>query len=1387
MRPLQQVLNGLCLSLQLKTVPLSALGFLLLLAPSAWAQNALVRVNQLGYATGAPKRAYLISKSSEAGATFVLDNSAGTAVFGPAAIGASAGTWGSFTVYPLDFDAVNSAGSYTISVTGPVNATSPSFPIDTGTNVYSGAIANALSYFQNSRDGSNFIPSPLRTAAGHLNDASAKVYHDNLTATGATINADGGWWDAGDYLKFVETHSYTVAMLLVGVRDFPNQMRAGSSTSNFTAETKFGLDWLKKMWDDSSQTLYYQVGVGQGVPVSDHDLWRLPQADDNDSADPWVQHRPVFVNPNGERGAKISPNLAGRLAADFALCYQVFKVANPSYANQCLLSAEDVFTLADTSPGQLTTTNPFNFYGETVWQDDMELGATELYYALAAGNLPPGLPQTDPLFYLRQAANWANAYIIGPNDASDTLNLYDVSGLAHYELHRAITQAGNPGGLAVTQAQLVADLQKELNNATTQAGKDPFGFGIVWNNDDTTSKGAGVSVMASEYTFLTGQNTYAKFSTRWLDNILGANAWGSSFIVGDGTSFPYCIQHQVANLMGHLDGTAPVLKGAVVEGPNAKGTSGNLSGMKACNDTATRYTPFNGNGSVFVDWVESFNTAEPTIDLTASSPLAFAWQTGNPGATPDFSLSATPASQSVTAGASTTYTATVAALNGFAGNVSLSATGLPSGASASFNPASVAGSGSSSLTVTTSSSTPIGTFTVTITGTSGSLSHTAQISLTVNPVPIPDFSISASPSSQTVTAGNSTSFTANVSPTNGFNGSVAMSVTGLPAGAIGSFNPASISNGSGSSTLTISTATTTAAGSYPLTITGTSGSLSHAVNATLVVNTPDFTLSASPSSRTITVGNSTTYTASVSPLNGFNGAVALSVSGLPANATGSFNPNSVSGGSGTSTLTVSTTSSTLSGTFTVTITGTSGNLNHSAIVTLVLNPSTGLPAGWTDLDIGAPPIAGSATFNGGTFTVNGNGKDIWSTSDQFNYAYLPVTGDLTVTTRVATQQNTNVWAKAGAMIRETTGANSSYVFVMVTPGKGLSMQYRPSTGASAVNLATTAGPVAPYWVRLQRAGNSFTGSTSTDGSTWTQLGNISVTMAGSVTAGLANTSHNTAALNTSTFDNVTVGTPGPNFTLTATPSSQTVSAGASTTFTATVGPQNGFSGIVMLSVSGLPSGATGTFNPTSVSGGSGASTLNVSTSGATPTGSYPLTITGTSGSLTQTTSVTLVVNPVGGTPVYQINSGGPAVAPFAADAFFSGGQTASTTAAINTSGTSNPAPMAVYQTERWGGDSLSNPAPFSYTFTSLTPGASYTVRLHFAEIFWAAAGQRKFNVAINGVQVLTNFDILATAGAANKAIVQQFRTTANASGNIVISYTVGTADAPKSSGIEILR
>lgn len=621
-------------------------------AMSPAADNAFIRVNQLGYLTGAPAHAYLMSKGTESGATFQVLNAKGVALF-TAPIGASLGIWGKFNVFAIDFTPT-AAGNFTIEVNGPMPAASAAFPVGTAKQLYAQALSNTLSFYQNERDGQNFIPSPLRTAPGHLNDVSATPYASpqfddddnilgNLQPVGAPFDASGGWWDAGDYLKFVQTHSYTVALMLIGIRDFPKQMGTAGNT-NFTAEAKFGVQWLSKMWDDNSQTLYYQVGIGTDFInnpdiLSDHDVWRLPQVDDTlGGTDPtlqYIRNRPVFQA--GPAGSPISPNLAGRLTADFAACYQVFHKTNPAFANQCLISAEHVFALANTNPtGNLLTTAPFDFYGETEWRDDMELGATELYFALASadGPLPAAVKQTNPNFYLKAAAHWANAYITGPGDAGDTLNLYDVSGLAHFELFRAISDAGKPSGLEVSQKDLVKDLKKELQNAQTTAVTDPFGFGFPWASFDTATHGAGLSVMAKEYALLTDSVKYDDQSHKWAANILGANAWGSSFIVGDGEVFPDCMQHQVANIVGSTDGTPPILAGALVEGPNTFAARGFLDGMVVCPaDGVNVFKKFNGNGAVYKDDEQSYSTVEPAIDLTAASFLMFSWQIAGAPAT----------------------------------------------------------------------------------------------------------------------------------------------------------------------------------------------------------------------------------------------------------------------------------------------------------------------------------------------------------------------------------------------------------------------------------------------------------------------------------------------------------------------------------------------------------------------------------------------------------------------------------------------------------------------------------------------------------------------------------------------------------------------------------
>src|SRR3989344_3511553 len=147
------------------------------------------------------------------------------------------------------------------------------------------------------------------------------------------------------------------------------------------------------------------------------------------------------------------------------------------------------------------------------------------------------------------------------------------------------------------------------------------------------------------------------------------------------------------------------------------------------------------------------------------------------------------------------------------------------------------------------------------------------------------------------------------------------------------------------------------------------------------------------------------------------------------------------------------------------------------------------------------------------------------------------------------------------------------------------------------------------------------------------------------------------------------------------------------------------------------------------------------------------------------------------TPVIAVNCGGGAAGSFIADSFFTGGTPVTYAKTIDLVGVTDAAPAAVYQSERWG--------EFSYSLSNFTVGASYTVRLHFAEIYFTGAGLRKFNVLINGVSALNDFDIVAEAGGINKGVTRDFSAVANGSGQIVIQFTKGSADAAKCSGIEV--
>ena len=354
------------------------------------------------------------------------------------------------------------------------------------------------------------------------------------------------------------------------------------------------------------------------------------------------------------------------------------------------------------------------------------------------------------------------------------------------------------------------------------------------------------------------------------------------------------------------------------------------------NGLTASFSPASTATTSVLTFTASSSAAPTTANVTITGTAGSVMRTVSVGLSvtvPGYSISASPASLKLPQGGSGTSAIIVAPTNGFSGTVSLAASGLPAGVTASFTPATASNPGA--ITLTASKTTGAGNATVTVTGTSGNLTSTTTIALSISAPFLAFPYLSAALVSRREAASTTT---ISVAPQNGFAGSVTLTVAGLPSGVTATFSPASTS---GTSVLTF-VATTTSTGSATATVTGTSGTLKSTVSIPVAVTMPDFTLTATATSVTLLQGNTNTSTISVGALNGFIGSVSFAVVGSPTGVTATFSPATAT----TSTaLTFVAASTAKVGAATVTVTGTSGTLKHTSTITLnVVAPSPGVAA-----------------------------------------------------------------------------------------------------------------------------------------------------------------------------------------------------------------------------------------------------------------------------------------------------------------------------------------------------------------------------------------------------------------------------------------------------------
>jgi hypothetical protein len=332
----------------------------------------------------------------------------------------------------------------------------------------------------------------------------------------------------------------------------------------------------------------------------------------------FVKYRPVFEA--APPGKPVSPDLAGRFAADFALGAQLSAASNPAQAQHLLSLARRVYAMAKTTDvGQLVTAFPHDYYPGTEWKSDMAWGAAEIALADEATGAPAAQLSAD----LTTAARWARAYIAQGHPADgDTLNLYDDGAVAEAELLQAMQQAGvDP----IAPSALLDDMAAQLRTGEDWAKGDPFALGTQLGPADASPHAFGLFITDALYQKYGGSAAFESFAQQQLDFALGANAWGSSFVVGAGTVYPHCMQSEIANLAGSLTGHGDIQLGATTDGPSSIGNFtglGTVAGMRAC--SAGQFAPFNTTSTGYEDNVVSWPSVEPADDYTAASLFAFA-------------------------------------------------------------------------------------------------------------------------------------------------------------------------------------------------------------------------------------------------------------------------------------------------------------------------------------------------------------------------------------------------------------------------------------------------------------------------------------------------------------------------------------------------------------------------------------------------------------------------------------------------------------------------------------------------------------------------------------------------------------------------------------------
>ena len=384
-----------------------------------------------------------------------------------------------------------------------------------------------------------------------------------------------------------------------------------------------------------------------------------------------------------------------------------------------------------------------------------------------------------------------------------------------------------------------------------------------------------------------------------------------------------------------------------------------------------------------------------------------------------------------------------------------------------------------------------GTATITASSVDGGKVASCVVTSTV-----PVAGVTVSPTSLQLYTGGQQQLTASISPANASNQNISWSSSNTSVASVNSTGLVTVA-GVGAATISVTTQDGSKTANCNLTVSeaiyvgGTFNSWSTTQMALSAGVYQVSNVSISAGSQALKFANTNNWTgADWGNATGLSGTASLSTGGLPNLSFTTFS----------------------SGLYTI-------SFNRSSLAYSIVKQSN-LPSPWLNADLGTVGALGSSNYNTGTFTIDGAGADIEGTVDAFQFAYQSFTGDMDIKAKVVSQTNTNAWAKAGVMIRESLAANAKNCMTAITPSNGICFQYRSTTGG-ATSSSVSSGNTAPYWIRIKRVGNVFSSYKSTDGSTWVQIGSsVTVSMNTTVYIGLAVSSHTTTTPGTAVFSNV---------------------------------------------------------------------------------------------------------------------------------------------------------------------------------------------------------------------------------------------------------------------------